>query len=128
MKETLKLKKPLLVNGKEVTELTYDADEITISEYKEASKRAMSFDVSLAESDYYLHLQIGFAAILAVNPGVDITDLERIAGLDLYKVSIIGRNFITEALGDFAQETSDEQSETTPEPSTPLSNTSKSKD
>lgn len=88
----------------------------------------MSFDVSLAESDYYLHLQIGFAAILAVNPGVDITDLERIAGLDLYKVSIIGRNFITEALGDFAQETSDEQSETTPEPSTPLSNTSKSKD
>lgn len=128
MKETLKLKKPLLINGKEVTELTYDADEITISEYKEASKRAMSFDVSLAESDYYLHLQIGFAAILAVNHDIDIADLERISGMDLYKVSIIGRNFITEALGDFAQETSDEQSETTPELSTPQSNTSKNKD
>ena len=122
MKDTLKLKKPLLINGKEVKELTYDADEITILEYKEANKRTLSFDMSLAESDYNLHLQIGFAAIIAVNPEVDIADLERMKGQDLYKVSIIGRNFITEALADFAEDNSDEQSETTPDASTrPLS-------
>lgn len=128
MKETLKLKKPLLVNGKEVNELTYDADEITIQEYKAANKRTLSYDMSLAESDYYLHLQIGFAAIIAVNPEIDISDLERMKGQDLYKVSIVGRNFITEALADFAEDNSEEQSETTPDASTHPSNTSKNKD
>jgi len=125
MKETLKLKKPLLVNGKEVTELTYDADEITIEEYKAASKRSISYDVSIAESDYYLHLQIGFAAILAVNPDVDVADLERLKGRDLYAVSIIGRNFIIEVLGDFESKNSEEPSEITQEPSTPRENSSK---
>lgn len=128
MKETLKLRKPLTINGKKVKELTYDADEITILEYKEANNRTMSFDMSLAESDYNLHLQIGFAAIIAVNPNIDIADLERMKGQDLYKVSIIGRNFITEALADFAKDSSDEPSETTPDASTPQSNISKDKD
>ena len=128
MKETLKLKKPLLINGKEVKELTYDADEITIKEYKDASNRTISHEVSIAESDYYLHLHIGFAAIIAVNPEIDISDLERMKGLDLYKVSIVGRNFITEALVDFAENLSDEQLEIAPDASTPRSNTSKDND
>lgn len=128
MKETLKLRKPLTINGKKVKELTYDADEITILEYKEANNRTMSFDMSLAESDYNLHLQIGFAAIIAVNPNIDIADLERMKGKDLYKVSIIGRNFITEALADFAKDSSDEPSETTPDASTRPSNSLNGKD
>ena len=36
MKDTLTLETPILINGKEISELTYDAKEITALQFSEA--------------------------------------------------------------------------------------------
>ena len=77
------------------------------------------------ELDYSFHLYLGFAAIVAVNPEVDMTDLERLKGADVMEAMKIGRNFIIRPGEESQDDDSDEQSETTPEPSTPQSPTSR---
>ena len=47
------------------------------------------------EQDGNLHLYLGMEAIIAVNPDIDIADLERIKGFDLVQITRIGRNFIS---------------------------------
>ena len=69
------------------------------------------------ELDYPLHLYLGFAAVLAVNEGYTFEDLERVKGRDIIEISVIGRNFIMKSEGSEG-ETSDEQSETSPESTT----------
>lgn len=125
LKGKITLNNPITVNGKIVKTLTYDANEITSAMFAEADSRKMrasgakSGNLSGAvEVDYGLHLYLGFAAITAVNPEIDITDLERIKGPDVMKVMKVGRNFIISSAGNSEQDSSGEQSETTPEPST----------
>ena len=79
----------------------------------------MNFDLSL-------HLYLGFAAIVAVNPSYDFSDLERIKGRDVVEVMTIGRNFML-ASGEKTQtgDDSGEPTETTPESTTPARQTSK---
>ena len=79
------------------------------------------------ELDYSLHLYIGFAAVIAVNPSYTFEDMERIKGKSLTKFSKIGRGFFIGS-GDSGADSSDEQSETTPEPSTPARQSSKGKE
>ena len=58
-------------------------------------------------------------AIIAVNPSVDITDLERIKGIDVLHVSNIGMLFILGRLGGRSDENSlSEPSESTVDIST----------
>ena len=100
MKNTLELKNPILINGDEIKELSYDSNEITGALLAEADamhrnslgKKASATPV--AELDYGLHLYLGFAAIIAVNPEIGFSDLERIKGYDTLEVMRIGRNFI----------------------------------
>ena len=134
MKNTLKLKNPIMVNNAQVAEVAYDADEITALLFAEAEARrktaAGSKNVVItpaAEFDFGLHLYLGFAAILAVNPALDFSDVERIHGADLVKVMQIGRDFLLKSDGS-AENNSDEQSETTPEPSTQAPKTSEKKE
>ena len=47
-----------------------------------------------AEFDFGLHLYLGYAAIIAVNPSYDFSDMERIKGRDVVEVMQIGRNFM----------------------------------
>ena len=115
MKKTITLQNPVLINGEQTAELTYDANDITAGLFAEADvRRKMAAgirNVSIspaAEFDYGLHLYIGFAAIIAANPGIDFADLERIHGADVLKVMDIGRNFILKSENQVL-ETSDEQ-------------------
>lgn len=101
MKKTLILDTPLLINGKEIKELDYDANEITALQFSEAcmkaselSKNSSSLTLKLKENDYGLHLYLGFAAIIAINPEIDLKDLERIKGNDVLKITDIGTVFI----------------------------------
>ena len=134
LKGTIVLRNPITINGKTVKELTYDANEITSAMFAEADARKMlasgakSGNLSGAvELDYGLHLYLGFAAIIAVNPEIDFTDLERIKGPDVMQVMKVGRNFIiSSAVSE--EDSSDEQSEITPELSTHQSQTSKEKE
>lgn len=130
MHGTLNLKNPITVNNKKVKTFKFDTNEITALLFTEAEakrKSAAGFtNVSIspaAEFDFGLHLYVGFAAIIAKNPECDFSDMERIQGVDLVDIMAIGRNFLLKS-EDASQSNSDEQSETTPELSTPLSETS----
>jgi len=128
--QVLRLKKPITINGTNVNSVEYNTDEITAQQFAEADSRKMRASGSkggnlsgAVELDYGLHLYLGFAAIIAVNPSYDIVDLERIKGPDVMGVMKIGRNF---TLGSVAKSTagdSEEPSETMQEPSIPQSQT-----
>lgn len=133
--ESIKLKNPIEINGKKVAELTYDANEITPAGFAEAEYRKTRANGSkgapssaAVELDYSLHLYLGFAAILAVNPEYDFNDLERIKGADVMEVMKAGRNFIIASAGKSTDETSESASETMPESTTPEQPSSKAKD
>ena len=80
-----------------------------------------------AEFDFGLHLYLGFAAIIAVNPSYDFADLERIKGRDVVEVMAIGRNFMLKSDETSPESDSGEPTETTPESTTPARPTSKEK-
>ena len=129
MKGPLTLKNPILINNKTISEMTYDSNEITGALFSEAEamrKRAAGMrNVSINPAiDFGLHLYLGYAAIIAVNPGNDFSDLERIHGGDLMTIMDIGRNFILQSEDSSPESGSDEPSGTTPKPSTPPSGNS----
>ena len=125
------LSKPVLINGVEVKEMTYDTDEISGALYAQAESAKMKASGSkggnlagAVELDYSLHLYIGFAAVIAVNPAYTFEDMERIKGRSLREFARIGRGFFI-ASADSEADSSDEQSETTPEPTTQARQSSK---
>lgn len=127
MINTLKLVNPIMIDGKEVAELTYDADEITSMQFIEAEGRALEYmgtgRVGAIEMDAGHQLYLGMFAIVAVNPNIDIRDLERIKGKDLIKVMRIGRNFTVPSEGS-EEESSVQQYETTQKHLAPQQQTS----
>lgn len=130
MNGILKLENSILVDNKSVTEVSYDTNEITAALFAEADmKRRMAAgtkNVSIipaAEFDFALHMYLGFAAIIAINPRYTFEDMARIHGGDIIEVMNIGRNFILKSEAS-QQSNSDEQSETTAEPSTQAQPTS----
>ena len=133
--DTLKLKNPIKIDGKEVKELTYDINEIDALLFAEADAKkkaatgmkTMSLSPA-AEFDPGLHLYLGFAAIIAVNRKIDFADLERMKGRDTMEVMKIGRNFMLSSEEDSQESDSDELSETTPESTTPAKQISKEKE
>ena len=132
MKETLKLKNPIMINGVEVTEVTHDSNEIdgvlfaTAESKKKAAAGMKNTTLSpAAEFDYALHLYLGFAAIIAVNPSYDFSDVERMKGRDTVEVMRIGRNFMLASDQEQQENDSDEPTETTPESTTQAPQSSK---
>lgn len=135
MKGILTLKNPILIDGKQMSKLEYDTNEITGVLFAEADSRKMRANGSkggnlsgAAELDYGLHLYLGYAAVIAVNPAIDFSDMERMKGSDVMEVMSVGRNFIMKREDSSQASESDEQSGTTPEPSTQASATSKKSD
>ena len=132
MVNTVKLFNPVMINGKEVKEFTYDIETITIDQFQEAERRAafaaakeQMVVIDFLESNGSFLAWIGFFAILNVNPDVDIEDLKRIKGRDMMSIYKIGRNFIKasapdeeEEETDLPEESSEEPAEATQEPIT----------
>lgn len=127
MKNTLELDHPLLINGKTYTELDYDAEEITAPLFAAADARRLLATTERvggtkvgnnisAELDYTFHMYLGFAAVVAINPEIDMTDLERAKGDDVRQLMAIGRNFMLGRSGESESTDveSEKQSETTP--------------
>lgn len=131
-KGELSLKNPVMIDGKEVKEMTYDSNEIdgilfaTAEAKKKAAAGMKNTSISpAAEFDFGLHLYLGFAAIVAANPSYDFSDVERIKGHDVVEVMAIGRNFILTSEQEQQESDSGEPTETTPESTTPARPTSK---
>lgn len=125
MKEILKLKNPIMINGEQVAEVSYDSNEIdgilfatAESKRKTAAGMKNTTITPAAEFDFGLHLYLGFAAIVAVNPTYDFSDVERIKGHDVVEVMAIGRNFMLASGQDATESDSDEPTGTTPESTT----------
>ena len=134
-KGKLALKNPIKIDGKEVKEVTYDSNEIdgilfatAESKRKTAAGMKNTSITPAAEFDFGLHLYLGFAAIVAVNPSYDFSDVERIKGRDIVEVMAIGRNFMLASEQEQPQSDSGEPTETTPESTTPARPTSKEKE
>jgi hypothetical protein len=130
--EKLTLKNPIMINGEKVSEVSYDTNEIdgvlfaTAEAKKKAAAGMKNMSISAAaEFDFGLHLYLGYAAIIAVNPSYDFSDLERIKGHDTVEVMAIGRNFMLKSDEDVQENDSDEPTETTPESTTPARQNSK---
>ena len=93
------LQEPITINGKQVKELSYDALQITAAQFSEACARSSAIDKNktfsfkMRENDYALHLYLGMMAIVAVNPEIDIADLERVQGFDVLAIADIGMLF-----------------------------------
>lgn len=125
MKNTLTLDNPIKINGKEVTELTYDPNEITAAMFSvacarsSATNKTKSVTVQVKETDYSLHLYLGMMAVIAVNPEISIEDLERVHGFDVLDLTNIGSFFILRRSAvPSAESSSEEQSGNTPDTST----------
>lgn len=136
MAEILKLKNPIKIGTEkglvEVSEVTYDENEIdgilfaTAEAKRKAAAGMKNTTITpAAEFDFGLHLYLGFAAIIAVNPSYDFTDVERIKGSDLKKVMDIGRNFMLSSEAEQPQNDSGEHTETTPASTTQAPQNSK---
>lgn len=116
MSNKIMLQEPITINGKQVKELTYDALQITAQQFSEACARSSaidknkSFSFKMRENDYSLHLYLGMFAIIAVNPDIDITDLERIKGFDVLAIADIGMLFtLRRSVAPSEESNSDEQ-------------------
>lgn len=128
MKRTLILENPILVNNVQVKELTYDPIEITAAQFSEACGRSAaldktkSFTFKFKENDYALHLYLGMMAVVAVNPGIDVSDLERVKGFDTLALTDIGMLFTLRRSGAASGAGSLEKpSENTPDTTPPVS-------
>ncbi len=101
--EKITLRKPLLVNGVNRKELTYDIEELTSNHIaraeglkaKEGGKDTIG-TITIAQTDYSLHIAIGKQAVIAVNPEISEEDLARVKGYDLTKLAAIGQRFFIE--------------------------------
>ncbi len=131
---TLTLHNPITINGEKVSVLTYDINEIdgvlfaTAETKKKAAAGMRNMAITpAAEFDFALHLYLGFAAIIAVNPTYDFSDLERIKGRDVVEVMGIGRNFMLKSDETSQGSDSDEPTEATPESTTQAKPTSNEK-
>ena len=131
MKEKIKFRNPVLINGNSYKELEYDFDEITCEDYAMAAacadakalnaSRQGKAGAPIMEQNVNLHLYLGMFAIMAASrETIDISDLERIKGPDLVEVTKMGRNFIAGRLEEPSEQNSSEgQSEVTPASTTP---------
>lgn len=132
---TLALKNPIMIDGKEVKEVTYNSNEIdgilfaTAEAKKKAAAGMKNATITpAAEFDVGLHLYLGFAAIVAANPSYDFSDVERIKGHDVVDVMGIGRNFILASEQEQQESDSGEPTEIMPESTTQARPTSKEKE
>lgn len=93
----LKLQKPLLVNGEEISILKYNVDDLTINHISkaEACKGRMGGSGSLRvpQIDFLLHTCIGMQAVILVNPDISEEDLMRLKGYDVSRLAAVGATF-----------------------------------
>ena len=124
MNKKITLDQPIMINGVNRKEFSYDAEEITSEMFIECCQRAAAngkFTVNLKqkENDYVLHMYLGMAAVIAVNPDISFEDLERVKGFDTLKFTDVGWLFILRQSGEHSTENNfDGPSENTAEFST----------
>lgn len=92
---SLKLAKPIDINGEKVSELTYNFEDMTAREKADATK-AYKKDgnmVMVQELDSDYHLYLFAAAVKKENPSIEIEDVLRMNAKDSVKAEALARDF-----------------------------------
>ena len=97
----LKLRKPIKIDGNEVTELTYDLEGLTGADLDDAVMALKRAKVPLAtvELDPSYH-----AAVFAQAAGVDMADLRRLSARDYKEATVAVRNFFLSASAELSDQ------------------------
>jgi hypothetical protein len=106
LSKILKLSKPIDINGKKVSEVSYDIDGMTVKDKINAGKamKVAGIPMSTAEElDPDYHMYLFAAAVSRADPSIDISDVMRLNAKDAQKGSGEVRNFFYMALEDLSQ-------------------------
>ena len=89
-KNVLKLRKPIMVDGVEKTELEYDLDSLSGDDVKQAVNDLQNAGImpTIVELDINYH-----AAIFAKATGLDFVDMSRLSARDYTKATALVRDF-----------------------------------
>ncbi len=121
LKGKFNLVAPIEINGKEVKSLSYDLMKIDEELLAKADSLAQAGkkinEMVIGENDYAYHRYLGMAAVIAENPWIDWEDLKRLKGIDLNRLSRVGRDFFA-VLGESPDESSENAQEPTADTST----------
>ena len=104
--DILKLRKPLLVNGKEKKELKYDFEELTAQDMDRAGKYLKDDGsyINVAELDAGYHYKIFCIAVMKQDPEISVTDMSRLSGVDYLTASRRSRDFFIGNSAELSQE------------------------
>lgn len=93
--DKLKLRKPIKINGKEVTEISYDFDNFTAKDKMNAGKKYKKDGgiISVEELDPDYHLYVFAEAAAKVDKSIDITDILRLNAKDSTRAESLVRDF-----------------------------------
>lgn len=94
--QTVKLSKPLTVNGAERDHIDLDFDSVTVEGFLAATDAAAkchkgNIGIIMSENDSALHLQVAYQAAIAADQSLDSTDLDRLCLKDAMAMSAAGR-------------------------------------
>lgn len=91
----LKLTKPIMINGEEVNELTYDFENMTARDKLNIGKRIKQdgIPVSVEELDTDYHFYVFAGAVTKANPDIDISELMVLNARDAQRGASLARNF-----------------------------------
>jgi hypothetical protein len=95
--KTLKLSKPVTINGEEMSEIQYDLESLTGADVQQALKDLASkaYIPGSTEVDPYYH-----AAVFAQAAGLSLDDISILKAKDFNKASQIVRDFFLEPLAE----------------------------
>lgn len=132
MSDKITLTKPLLVNGVERTELTYDLESIDLAKLCRAD--AMKSKLvgpegaaapKVAQVDFALHVCLGMQAVMSVNKDISEEDLLRIKGYDLTQLATIGTRFFIAPESNESEMSNEQQEVMQPSTDAPLMKSTK---
>ncbi len=93
--EIFTLRKTIDIDGKKVSELKYDFEEMTAKDKIEAGRRmkgaGVQMTVDMLDTDYHLYLFA--AAAVKADPAVDYPDVFRMSAKDATRAGALARNF-----------------------------------
>lgn len=91
--EKIKLAKPIKIDGKEVKEIEYDLEAVTVQEYKNIIQRMAKQGIVVAAAELDPNFQQEYFAKAAQLPA---TELNRLHIRDFMKITGEVRNFLLE--------------------------------
>lgn len=105
MSETLKLTKPIMINGDEFAELPYDFESMTARDKLNIGKQIKSDGIPITveelDTDYHLYLFAG--AVKKADSSIDFADVFRMSAKDAQQGAKLARNFFYFTSEDLSQ-------------------------